>query len=112
VARDSGEHVLVEVFDSLTPDHLKVAARKLSESSGKLTVCFSREPRFSAVIASPEGGADARVILSRIAARWGGRGGGTPGLAQLGSKEPLTVPDADAIAGIKEACMEVLAGAQ
>jgi alanyl-tRNA synthetase len=112
VARDSGEHVLVEVFDSLAPDHLKVAARKLSESSGKLTVCFSREPRFSAVIASPEGGADARVILSRIAARWGGRGGGTPGLAQLGSKEPLTVPDADAIAGIKEACMEVLAGAQ
>lgn len=111
-AQESGEPVVVEVFESLSPDRLKLAARKLSESTGKLTVCFSKEPRFSAIVMSPAGAADARVVASRIALRWGGRGGGTPGLAQLGSKEPLSARDSDVVAGIKAACMEVVAGAQ
>lgn len=111
-ARERGEAVIVEAFGSLAPDRLKFAARRLGEASGKLTVCFSREPRFSAVVVSPAGSADARDIVSKIALRWGGRGGGSPGLAQLGSKEPLAVPDDDVIAGVKEACAEVLAGTQ
>jgi alanyl-tRNA synthetase len=99
---ESGEPVVVEAFESLRPDRLKYAARKLSEASGKLTVCFSRAPRFSVVVMSPSGSHDARAVVSLIASRWGGRGGGTAGYAQLGSKEPLDVPDDEVIAGVKE----------
>lgn len=97
----SGEPVVVEAFDSLGSDRLKYAARKLSESSGKLTVCFSRAPRFSVVVMSPSGSHDARAVISMIASNWGGRGGGTAGYAQLGSKEPLNIPDEEVIARIR-----------
>ncbi len=99
---EKGESVVVEVFELLPPDRLKYAAAKLSKHSGKPTVCFSRSPRFSVVVVSPSGTPDARDVISKIASAWGGRGGGMPTLAQLGSKEPLAAPDDAVVASIKE----------
>ncbi|HHY45193.1 MAG TPA: hypothetical protein GX512_05725 [Firmicutes bacterium] len=93
---------MVEAFESLDGDRLKYAAKRLSESAGKLTVCYSLSPRFSVVVISPSGSPDARELVSRIASRWGGRGGGTPAYAQLGSKEPLAASSEAVTSSVKE----------
>lgn len=97
-----GEPAVVEAFESLDGDRLKYAAKRLSESAGKLTVCYSLSPRFSVVVISPSGSPDARELVSRIASRWGGRGGGTPAYAQLGSKEPLAASSEAVTSSVKE----------
>lgn len=99
---ESGESLVVEAFESLASDRLKYAAKKISESSGKLTVCYSLSPRFSVVVISPSNSPDARDVVSKISSRWGGRGGGTPGYAQLGSKEPLAASSEAVTSSIRE----------
>jgi len=98
----SGEPFTVQVFETLEGDRLKYAARKMSESLGKITVCAALAPKFSAVVISPAGAPDAREVLSRISARWGGRGGGTPSFAQLGAKEPLVAASQAVKSSIEE----------
>lgn len=110
---------VVAAFPGRSPEQLKVAAKRLCESSGRLTVCFAREPRFSAVVICPPSAgpaqgkvsvsapADARAVVSAIAAAWGGRGGGTPQMAQLGSKEPLVADDRAVEEDIRRICREM-----
>lgn len=123
---------VVAVLPGKSPEQLKRAARRISEESGKLTVCFAREPRFSAVAVAPAargenaartagagaGGKaglttaapDARSVVAAIAAAWGGRGGGTPQIAQLGSKEPLAADDRAVEDDIRRICREIMRG--
>lgn len=116
---------VVAAFPGRSPEQLKAAAKRLSESSGRLTVCFTREPRFSAIVISPPSAAtrigegptqgaalnhapvDARAVVSAIASAWGGRGGGTPEMAQLGSKEPLVADDRALEEDIRRICTEI-----
>jgi alanyl-tRNA synthetase len=102
------EKSIVAVLPGKSPDQLKYAAKQISEKSGKLTVCLSREPRFSAVVASPASGPDARSVVATIAAAWGGRGGGTRDMAQLGSKEPLGAADETVEDDVKRICRKLV----
>ncbi len=102
------DSVVVELAGK-TPDQLKYAAKKIAESTGKIAVCFAGQPRFSAVVASlaPKG-PDARTVVSSIAQAWGGRGGGTSQMAQLGSKDPLAADPRAVADDLKRICREAV----
>lgn len=105
----AGQDSVVVALDGASPDRLKYAAKKIAESSGKLAVAMSAHPRFSVAAVSPsKDGPDARAVVSAIAERWGGRGGGTPQMAQLGAKEPLQADIHTVIEDVKRACSEIL----
>jgi alanyl-tRNA synthetase len=105
--RIAGVESVVALLAGSSPDRLKYAAKRIAEVSGKLTVCFAPQPRFSAVVASlAPGGPDARAVVSAIAQAWGGRGGGTPQMAQLGSKDPLATDPRAVSDDIKRICRE------
>ncbi len=107
--RTEGQDCLVFELPSKSPDKLKYAAKKIVDKTGKLTVCFTGEPRFAAVVMSPfPNGPDARSIVSAIGDKFGGRGGGSPQMAQLGSKEPLVVDAAAVAESIKSICRGIL----
>lgn len=96
---------LVLELSGQSADKLKYAAKKIAEKSGKLTVCYAAEPRFSAAIVSlAEGGPDARQVAAAIAERWGGRGGGSREVAQLGSKEPLAAHNEAVVKSVSAIC--------
>lgn len=106
--RIAGADSVVVELAGKSPDRLKYAAKRIAEVSGQLTVCFVREPRFSAVVASlAPNGADARAVVSAIAQAWGGRGGGTPQMAQLGSKDPLAADPRAVTDDVKRICREI-----
>lgn len=98
------EKPVVAVLRGKNPEELRFMAARICDGSGRLTVLIAPEPRFSMVVARPRqnGGLwpDARAIVSAASARWGGRGGGTPELAQLGSKEPLSLTEEEMVAGV------------
>lgn len=105
-AAAAGPGPVVAAFPGKSPDQLKAAAKRMAEASGQLCACFAREPRFAAVVAAPPG-VDARAVVTGIASALGGRGGGTPQMAQLGSKEPLPVDDGSAREAIMRICREI-----
>jgi alanyl-tRNA synthetase len=82
----------------------------MSERSGRIAVCFAREPRFAAAVASPPSGPDARSVVTAIAAAWGGRGGGTSEMAQLGSKDALAVSDETLEDDVRRICRKIMRG--
>ena len=101
----AGQECVVVELAGKSPDRLKYAGKKIAEASGKVTVCFAGQPRFSAIVVSlAPGGPDARAVVSEIAAAWGGRGGGTPQIAQLGSKEPLSAAPETVAEDLKRIC--------
>ncbi|MGE5579356.1 MAG: alanyl-tRNA editing protein [Bacillota bacterium] len=105
----AGQDSVVVALDGASPDRLKYAAKKIAEASGKIAVCISAQPRFSVAATSlSQGGPDARAVVSAIADRWGGRGGGTPQMAQLGSKEPLQADLNTVVEDVKRICREML----
>ena len=109
----AGQDCVVVELAGKSPDRLKYAAKRIAEASGKATVCFAGQPRFSAVVVSlAPSGPDARALVSAIAAAWGGRGGGTPQMAQLGSKEPLSADPQIVGEDVKRICREILHGTE
>jgi len=105
----AGQDSVVVALDSASPDRLKYAARKIAEASGRIAVCISAQPRFSvAAVSLSQEGPDARAVISAISDRWGGRGGGTPQMAQLGSKEPLQADVNTVVEDVKRVCREIL----
>lgn len=105
----AGQECIVAELAGKSPDRLKYAAKKIAEASGKVTVCFAGQPRFSAAVVSlAPGGPDARAVVAALGAAYGGRGGGTPQMAQLGSKEPLGPDPVTVAGGMKEICAQLL----
>jgi len=101
----SSRSMVVKPFPGKNPRELRIIAAKTREATGKTVVVFSQKPKFSVAVATcPSGDAaeDAALFISKIAERWGGRGGGNRNLAQLGSKEPVNVPEEDIIQGVAE----------
>jgi alanyl-tRNA synthetase len=84
---------------------LRQVARSLSELAGMTVIVFSQVPQFSLVVASHVSGGkrkgaagvppaqNAALLASELGQVWGIKGGGTPQLAQIGSKEPLDIPE-------------------
>jgi alanyl-tRNA synthetase len=115
------------------PADLRFMAKAIGDLTGKMVVLFSVDPQFSLVAASPANdskdsgdangrkskdarhrkgldispGKNASLLVSRLAQKWGLRGGGTPGLAQMGSKEPLGMDEKDILRDIEDV-IEVL----
>lgn len=111
------------------PGELRFMAKSISELTGKMVVVLSLNPRFSLVVASPmpentqagpRGGSKAKgsgkrqrfshvpparnasLLVSKLAKKWGLGGGGTPHLAQMGSKEPLSKSREDILKDITD----------
>jgi alanyl-tRNA synthetase len=110
------------------PAELRYMAKAIGDLTGKMVVLFSVDPQFSLVAASPandnkdSGDApgckskearlkkgfdvspdkNASLVVSRLAQKWGLRGGGTPGLAQMGSKEPLGMDEEEILRDIAD----------
>lgn len=89
---------IIRCLDGKRSDELKLAARQVSEGTGRLAAFYSREPRFQLVLSLPAGptgvsgaqaGLNARVLADRIGVALGGKGGGSQGFAQIGAKDPL-----------------------
>lgn len=87
-------------------------AKSASELTGQTVFMFSQEPQFSLVVASHTTGKgkkpsdvpparNAALLVSELGRIWGLRGGGTPQLAQIGSKEPLDIPEAHILGDIE-----------
>ncbi len=105
---------------------LRFMAKAIGDLTGKMVVLFSADPQFSLVAASPahdnedsedvcgrksknarhKKGLDvppdknASLLVSRLAKKWGLRGGGNPQLAQMGSKESLGIGEKDILKDI------------
>jgi alanyl-tRNA synthetase len=85
------------------PHELRHMARSLGELTGKTVFVVSQDPQFSLVVAfhTPDAGRQSHApchrnaawLVSELGKGWGLKGGGTPQLAQMGSKEPLDVPE-------------------
>lgn len=106
--RAGASESIVACLSGKSPDQLKYVARRVSDRSGRLTVCFQKEPRFSAVVVSrKDAGPDARKVAEAISQVWGGRGGGTREMAQIGSKEPLVADNVVVEDGITRICREL-----
>ncbi|HHW18569.1 MAG TPA: hypothetical protein GXX30_06680 [Firmicutes bacterium] len=111
---DPGKKAIIKIYPEKDPAELRVIARRVSDLTGKVTVVLSRGPRFGLVVAVPEAGEsekvsghlqaeeDASAIVAKISQKWGGRGGGSRHLAQLGSKDPLKAGDNEVLAGLRE----------
>lgn len=94
LAQEDSAGPLVKAQPGKTVEELRYLARAAAALSGRPVVLFVREPRFSAVVAQGKDTAfDARAVGAEIAQAFGGRGGGSPTLAQVGSKEPLVGED-------------------
>jgi alanyl-tRNA synthetase len=94
------------------PAELRHMAKSASELTGQTVFMFSQEPQFSLVVASHTTGKgkkpsdvpparNAALLVSELGRIWGLRGGGTPQLAQIGSKEPLDIPEAHILGDIE-----------
>ena len=94
---------LVRNLPGKSVEELRLAVKRVSEALSLPAVFFTTAPRFQAIVASPAGEPNARAVTSRIAASVGGRGGGTPQLAQVGSKEPLRFSEDEVMAAILQA---------
>lgn len=90
-----GQGVLLRSFRGKSAFILRIMAQKISERSKKVCILFSKEPVFNLVVAVPSeaGDYDARVIADAVGKRLGARGGGNSKLAQLGTKQPLSLGD-------------------
>lgn len=98
---DRPPEILIECLQGKEIGDLRVLAKRVSEGIGSPVVFFTVSPNFQAIVVCPFGGPDARTIVSEIAGVLGGRGGGTPQLAQLGSKEPLGLCEREAVEAIQ-----------
>lgn len=94
---------LVRHLPGKSVEELRMAAKRVSEAIKAPSAFFTITPRFQAVVASPSSEPDARAVTAQIAAELGGRGGGTPQFAQVGSKEPLQKGEKEVVAAIIEA---------
>ncbi len=97
--------ILIKCLQGKGTGELRVAAKKVSEGIGSPVVFFVTSPKFQVVVACPPNAPDARILVAEIARVLGGRGGGTPQLAQSGCKEPLDMPEEEAVAAI-QACLD------
>jgi alanyl-tRNA synthetase len=124
---DKGKNFAVRQCEGKQPAELRFMARSISDIAGKMVVLFSMDPRFSLVAASPSPGnegvenghgnragdadrlsrasglppsGNASLLVSKLAKEWGLKGGGTPDLAQMGSKIPLSKSGKDILKDI------------
>jgi len=88
---------------------LKSMCREVSEATNSIAVLFSCAPRFFLVVASPFGESDSRgcirasTIVENLGKKWGIKGGGTPQVAQMGSKEQVDKSEDE----VREVLLEV-----
>jgi alanyl-tRNA synthetase len=85
-----GVRVVVEALEGWDVAGLKaLAAAAISSSRACVVLVTSAQPASVVVACSPDVAVDANVVLQQLTQRFGGRGGGKPGLAQGGG---LTAP--------------------
>jgi alanyl-tRNA synthetase len=85
-----GVRVVVEAVDGWDVAGLKaLAAAAIASARACVVLLTSAQPVSIVVACSPDVQLDANVVLQQLTHRFGGRGGGKPGLAQGGG---LTVP--------------------
>jgi len=85
--------------DGKDVSELKIMCKKICDCIDETVVLFSCVPQFSLVVACPDKAVtelmhlspclDASAIVKNLAHKWGLKGGGTPQIAQMGSKEPM-----------------------
>lgn len=93
--------LVVEALDGWDAAGLKALAQAVALEPAHAAVLFSRSVPALAVIArAPDATLDARQLLSVLTARFGGKGGGRPEMAQGGG---LNAPAADLVAAAVEA---------
>jgi alanyl-tRNA synthetase len=78
-----GVRLIVQVLDGWDAQGLKAIAAAMASQKNVVSALFSSAPPIAAVVArSPDLALDANAILQQLLARFGGRGGGKPDLAQ------------------------------
>ena len=95
----SGSGCFVCRVDGKDVSELKIMCKKICDCIDETVVLFSCVPQFSLVVACPDKAVtelmhlspclDASAIVKNLAHKWGLKGGGTPQIAQMGSKEPM-----------------------
>lgn len=102
VSKPAAGDAVVAALPGKTPEELRYLAREAAAAGGKPVVVFTREPRFSAVIArGTDSKFDARAVAARLSAAFGARGGGSPEVAQVGAKEAVPGKDDEIAAAIR-----------
>lgn len=104
----AAHEALVKHLPGKSVEELRMAVKRVSEAVKVPAVFFTLEPRFQAIVASSDSKPDARTVTARIASLVGARGGGTPQLAQVGSKEPLEMDENEVKQVILEALQDAL----
>lgn len=86
-----GRRIVRERLPAGSGERLRLTAQAMSELPGAVYVGSMEEPPMLAVAAGADTGLDAAVLLKRALAEVGGRGGGSPRIAQG------TAPDGEAL---------------
>ena len=106
---DEDHSVFVKRVEGKDIGDLKSMCREVAEATNSIAVLFSCAPRFFLVVASPFGESDSRgcirasTIVENLGKKWGIKGGGTPQVAQMGSKEQVDKSEDE----VREVLLEV-----